>query len=56
MKPKWFTVENIPYGSMFPDDHHRYPLLITGKRFTGDFLFDKEGTLLDFSLLEREEL
>ena len=41
MKPQWFETHAMPYTEMWPDDIHWIPILLSGKRFTGTFLFDK---------------
>ncbi|MFA5773342.1 MAG: 8-oxo-dGTP diphosphatase [Candidatus Paceibacterota bacterium] len=40
MNPRWFSVDEIPYDSMWPDDIFWLPLLLDGKKFKGTFLFD----------------
>jgi 8-oxo-dGTP diphosphatase/2-hydroxy-dATP diphosphatase len=52
MKPKWFSIEEIPFGKMWPDDRHWFPLFLQGKKFKGKFLFDKSDRILDMSLAE----
>lgn len=45
MKPEWFDVDKIPYGKMWPDDKYWLPMLISGKKFKGEFWFkDKDNT------------
>jgi len=58
MKPQWFDIDNIPFAEMWPDDMHRFPLFLAGKKFTGRFLFGEgEGnTILEQELKEVEEL
>ena len=41
MKPQWFSFDQIPYDQMWSDDKYWLPLLITGKKFEGNFLFDR---------------
>jgi len=43
--PLWFEFDRIPYAEMWPDDRHWLPLLLAGKKVTGEFLFD-DGRLL----------
>lgn len=43
MKPQWFTLDEIPYDSMWPDDKYWLPELIKGKYFTGTFHFGGEN-------------
>jgi mutator protein MutT len=40
MRPQWFTLENIPYDSMWPDDKLWLPILLAGKKFKGDITVD----------------
>jgi len=48
---RWFAFREIPYDEMWQDDRHWLPLLLKGKKFEGNFYFDKEGKeLLDFNL------
>lgn len=44
MKPEWFDVEKIPFDQMWADDKHWLPLFISGRKFKGEFLFDKPAT------------
>ncbi len=43
---KWFSLDEIPYAEMWEDDTHWLPVLLQGKRFTGVFVYDLEGTRL----------
>lgn len=40
--PKWFRLDKIPYSEMWADDRIWMPLMFAGKKFTGEFYFDKE--------------
>ena len=40
MKPEWFSIDAIPYGTMWPDDKFWLPLLLGGEKFRGKFVFD----------------
>ena len=48
MKPKWFTLESIPYQSMWPDDKHWLPLVLKGKKVKAKFVF-REGDIITHS-------
>jgi 8-oxo-dGTP diphosphatase len=43
---RWFSLDEIPYDEMWEDDAHWLPVLLQGKRFTGVFVYDVEGTRL----------
>jgi 8-oxo-dGTP diphosphatase len=50
----WFRIDEVPYGEMWQDDTHWFPLMLSGKRFEGRFYFDEEGKkLIDFDLKEK---
>ena len=50
MKPQWFGLSEIPYHSMWPDDKHWLPILLSGKDFHGDFFFKDTNNLLRHEL------
>jgi len=52
MRPQWFHVDEIPYGQMWPDDRHWLPLFLSGKSFTGKFLFGDSDNILEHDLKE----
>ena len=52
MKPQWFSVGDIPFASMWPDDKYWFPLFLEGKKFKGNFLFQDMDTLLEHKLKE----
>ncbi len=56
MKPQWFSVDEIPYDTMWPDDIHWLPLFLAGKRFKGRFLFGEHDTILAHQLEETNVL
>ena len=50
MRPQWFSVEEIPFDEMWPDDKHWFPLFLEGKSFNGRFLFQDHDTILEYTL------
>ncbi len=50
MKPKWYSLKEIPYSEMWSDDKHWLPLLLKGLRFCGYFKFEGQTTITDFVL------
>ncbi len=55
MKPQWFSVEEIPFDKMWPDDKYWLPYFLEDKNFYGRFLFDHpSGSDYTSKILERE--
>ncbi len=52
MLPQWFTVTDLPYQHMWPDDTHWFPLFFANKKFKGTFLYEGYDTILEHSLEE----
>ena len=50
MRPEWFSVDDIPFDTMWPDDKHWFPLFLEGKNFKGKFLFQDFDTIVDYTL------
>jgi mutator protein MutT len=46
MAPKWFTIDNIPYDTMWQDDKFWLPQVLAGETITGHFTFDEDDNLL----------
>lgn len=49
--PVWVSPDAIPYSRMWADDALWVPLLLAGRWFSGQFLFDREE-MLDYTLTE----
>tara|TARA_Y100000034_G_C6777941_1_gene347484 strand:- start:157 stop:615 length:459 start_codon:yes stop_codon:yes gene_type:complete len=47
-KPKWFSIDDIEYDNMWPDDIYWMPLMFNGKKFTGIFDFNKETNKINY--------
>jgi len=43
--PLWTALDAIPYDEMWEDDRHWLPLVFSGRRFSGRFLFDGDAML-----------
>ena len=50
MKPKWFSLKEIPYESMWPDDIHWMPHILEGNKVEADFLFGEEDKIIDYNV------
>jgi mutator protein MutT len=46
MKPKWFHVEDLPYGDMWDDDEFWLPYVLDDQKVVGEFTFDINDRLL----------
>lgn len=46
MKPKWYSVENLPYKSMWVDDKYWLPKVLTGKLLKALFVFGKGNSIV----------
>lgn len=56
MMPKWFHVEDIPYGDMWDDDEFWLPYVLEGKKVRGEFTFDIDDRLLTHDVRVVEDL
>ncbi|KAI9562934.1 hypothetical protein GHT06_010390 [Daphnia sinensis] len=50
MIPKWFKLQDIPFHEMWADDRLWFPLLLSGKKFQGYFLFQGHDVILKHAL------
>lgn len=46
MRPEWFEIEDIPYGTMWADDEFWLPQVLAGNKVYGEFTFDEHNSLL----------
>jgi 8-oxo-dGTP pyrophosphatase MutT (NUDIX family) len=56
MMPKWFSVNKIPYKSMWPDDTHWMPHVLQGKKVEADFIFSEGDKILKHNIKIVEEI
>jgi 8-oxo-dGTP pyrophosphatase MutT (NUDIX family) len=45
-KLKWFQKDKLPYDEMWADDKEWLPLLVEGRRFSGEFVFSEDSKRL----------
>lgn len=51
VRPQWYSMNNIPYDTMWVDDELWLPHALTLKEFvTGEFLLNTKGELLDYRM------
>lgn len=46
MRPKWYTLDAIPYESMWSDDQEWLPLVLAGKKIEGKFTFNTDQEII----------
>ena len=51
MRPKWFSLDKIPFNKMWDDDRFWLPLILKGKKIRANFIF-KEGGIVIFQNIE----
>ncbi len=47
MKPEWFSVDKIPFDTMWPDDKFWVPQMIEGKLIKGGFTFGEGDVIVE---------
>ena len=47
MKPEWYSVKNIPFDTMWPDDKFWVPHMVEGKLIKGAFTFGEGDVILE---------
>lgn len=52
MRPKWFSIETIPFEQMWKDDQFWFPLWKNGQRFLAYFKFQNNDVLLKHCIRE----
>jgi len=50
---KWFDLKDIPYDQMFPNDRYWLPMFLDKKYFTGEFSFDENYQINEYSIEEK---
>lgn len=52
MKPQWFTLDAIPYDTMWPDDPYWLPIVVKGKKIAGKFKLDANDVIVSHKIIE----
>ncbi|MCK4797659.1 MAG: 8-oxo-dGTP diphosphatase [Spirochaetes bacterium] len=55
VRPQWFHVDEMPTDKMWADDILWFPLLFSGKKFRGRFLFEDHTTIINKHVVEVDE-
>ena len=50
MKPKWFSIKEIPFNEMWPDDKFWLPKVLAGKKVKAEFIFKKGGIISSYQI------
>lgn len=56
MKPQWFSINKLPFESMWPDDHFWLPLILKGQKIKASFTFDKDNQITEKQIEKVESL
>lgn len=56
MAPQWFSVDAVPYETMWPDDPFWLPQVLAGKKLRASFELDEHDTIIQKSVQEVAEL
>ena len=50
MEVFWVPIDEIPYDKMFPNDKYWLPMFLEGKYFEGEFSFDADYKIVNYTL------
>lgn len=50
MRPQWFSVSELPFGEMWPDDSLWLPRALAGESLQAEFLFGEGDLVLDYKV------
>jgi mutator protein MutT len=53
MAPEWFSVNDIPYGRMWPDDSHWLPKILAGDQVQARYLYREDNETIEHNEEER---
>ncbi len=56
MAPQWYSVDEIPYETMWDDDEYWLPLVLNGDKVAGTFTFDENDRMLSHDIKTVQEL
>jgi 8-oxo-dGTP pyrophosphatase MutT (NUDIX family) len=50
MRPRWLSVEKLPFSRMWDDDKYWLPHVLVGKKIRGKFIFNKRAKVIEKDL------
>jgi 8-oxo-dGTP pyrophosphatase MutT (NUDIX family) len=50
MKPRWFSLNELPFDKMWSSDLVWYPYFLSGGRFMAEFWFDKDKKVIKYDI------
>lgn len=50
MKPRWFSINQLPFHKMWSDDVLWLPHVLAGKRVKAEFMFDADQNISEYSI------
>ena len=53
MRPQWFEHPDIPFPTMWPDDHLWFPYLLSKRYFDAFFKFEGHDKILEYTITEK---
>ncbi|XP_075973153.1 oxidized purine nucleoside triphosphate hydrolase-like [Anticarsia gemmatalis] len=56
MLPKWFSIDNVPFNDMWPDDKIWFPYMLSNKLFFGHFHYEGFDKILNYKIEELESM
>lgn len=52
MRPQWFSVQNLPFGQMWPDDPYWLPEVLKGNMLKARFRFEEGDNLIQKKIIK----
>lgn len=49
-KPKWWSIDKLPFNKMWEDDPTWLPAILKGKKIRGKYFFDKENRIKKYEV------